>query len=249
MASRADKTQITRALLTLREQILSGEFVPGERMSELPLVARLGVSRTPLRLALATLEHEGLLEPLPAGGYTVKEFSRAEIADAIELRGVLEGTAARFAAERGVSIRDLRSMREINDRIGALVGRTDYESFVSYMELNGRFHDLLLKLARSVQLARAMASITALPFAGPSSFVLAEAELAESRHILLFGHRQHAAMIEAIAHRQSSRAESVAREHARIALSNLEIVLAHPEVLQRVPGGSLVAMAETNGRH
>jgi hypothetical protein len=56
-----DKTQIMRALLRLRELILSGEFKPGERMAELPLVERVGVSRTPLRLALAALEHEGLL--------------------------------------------------------------------------------------------------------------------------------------------------------------------------------------------
>ena len=61
---------------------------------------RLGVSRTPLRLALSTLAHEGLLEPLPGGGFVVRSFTRADVSDAIELRGVLEGTAARLAAER-----------------------------------------------------------------------------------------------------------------------------------------------------
>src|SRR5690349_17858367 len=61
LARPANRTQITRALLRLRELIFNGEFAPGERMSELPLVQRLGVSRTPLRLALAELEHEGLL--------------------------------------------------------------------------------------------------------------------------------------------------------------------------------------------
>jgi GntR family transcriptional regulator of vanillate catabolism len=79
MVNQANRTQMTRALLGLREQILSGEFKPGERMSELPLVERLGVSRTPLRLALATLEHEGLLRVLPAGGYVVREFTLADI--------------------------------------------------------------------------------------------------------------------------------------------------------------------------
>ena len=99
----ANRTQITRALLRLRELILSGEFAAGERMSELPLVERLGVSRTPLRLALAELEHEGLLRGLAGGGYVVREFTMADIRDAIELRGVLEGTAARFAVERGAT--------------------------------------------------------------------------------------------------------------------------------------------------
>lgn len=248
MAGRAEKTQITRALLTLREQIFSGEFRAGARMSELPLVERLGVSRTPLRLALAALEHEGLLEKLPAGGYAVREFSQQEIADAIEIRGVLEGTAARLAAERGVAPRELRALSEVNDQIGTLVGRDDYESFVSYVELNTRLHEQLLQLARSELLQRALAAIASVPFAGPSAFVLAEAELTESRSILLFAHRQHAALIEAIAQRHGSRAEHVAREHARIALSNLEIVLAHPDVLHRVRGASLVALSGADGR-
>ena len=107
----ANRTQIMRALLRLRELILNGEFAPGERMSELPLVERLGVSRTPLRLALAELEHEGLLRGLDGGGYVVREFTQDDISDAIELRGVLEGTAARFAAERGATRRDIRRLR------------------------------------------------------------------------------------------------------------------------------------------
>src|SRR5215471_20409432 len=98
VASHANRSQIMRALLRLRELILTGEFEPGERLSELPLVERIGVSRTPLRLAFAALEHEGLLTNLPGGGYAVREFTTDDIRDAIELRGVLEGTAARFCA-------------------------------------------------------------------------------------------------------------------------------------------------------
>ena len=101
----AHRTQITKAVLRLRELIFNGRFSPGERMAELPLVELLGVSRTPLRLALAELEHEGLLRGLPAGGYVVREFTQGDVRDAIELRGVLEGTAARFAAERGATRR------------------------------------------------------------------------------------------------------------------------------------------------
>ena len=118
----------------------SGEFEPGTRMSELPLVERLGVSRTPLRLALATLEHEGLLELLPGGGYATRQFSQADVTDAIELRGVLEGTAARWAAERGVPRRELTRMGALVDRMDVEVHRADYGSFVNYVELNESFH-------------------------------------------------------------------------------------------------------------
>jgi GntR family transcriptional regulator, vanillate catabolism transcriptional regulator len=236
-----------RALLGLREGILSGEFKPGERMSELPLVELLGVSRTPVRLALATLEHEGLLRGLPGGGYVVREFTQADISDAIELRGVLEGTAARFAAERGATARDLRALQTINDAIEQLVHRADYESFARYVDLNERFHARLLKIARSPLLERALEGIVSLPFAGPSAFVLTEAELPQSRMILVVAHRHHAGLIEAVEQRQGARAESLAREHARIALTNLEIVLRHGEMLDRLPGGSLIALPHADG--
>src|SRR5262249_43394182 len=99
-------SQTGRTLLSLREMLLRGDFQPGERLSELPLVARLGVSRTPIRLALDRLANEGLLEVVPSGGFVVREFTVGDIWDAIEMRGVLEGTAARLAAERLSDHRD-----------------------------------------------------------------------------------------------------------------------------------------------
>jgi GntR family transcriptional regulator of vanillate catabolism len=245
VAATANRTQIMRALLRLRELILNGEFAGGERMSELPLVERLGVSRTPLRLALAELEHEGLLRGLDGGGYVVREFTLADIGDAIELRGVLEGTAARFAAQRGAAVRDLRSLRGINDSIEQLVHRVDYDSFERYVDLNERFHTRLLKLARSPMIERALGGIVSLPFAGPSAaFVLSEAELPESREILVVAHRHHAGLIEAIERREGTRAESLAREHAQLALTNLGIALRHREVLERIPGAALISLPQ-----
>ena len=95
-----DTSQRWRALLRLREMLFKGEFQRGERLTELALVARLGVSRTPIRFALERLAQEGLLEASRSGGYVVREFTVSAVWDAIEVRGVLEGTAARPAAER-----------------------------------------------------------------------------------------------------------------------------------------------------
>ena len=238
----ANRTQMTRALLSLREQLLSGEFKPGDRMSELRLVERLGVSRTPLRLALASLEHEGLLRSLPAGGYVVREFTRADIRDAIEVRGVLEGTAARFAAERGASRRDLRALRTINESVEPLVRRADYESFERYVALNEAFPERLLKMANSPLLERTLEGVLSLPFASPSALVLQHAQLPESREILVIAHRQHLWLVEAIERREGARADSIAREHARLSLTNLEIVLSRRGLLEQVPGASLLAL-------
>ncbi len=242
MVNQANRTQMMRALLALREQILSGEFKPGERMSELRLVERLGVSRTPLRLALASLEHEGLLRVLPTGGYVVREFTQTDIRHAIELRGVLEGTACRFAAEHGASRRDLRALQEINDAVEPLVHRADYESFERYVALNATFHARLVKMAHSPLLERTLAAVLSLPFATPSALVLQHAQLPESREILIVAHRQHLWLVEAIASREGARADSVAREHARLSLTNLEIVLSRRGLLEQVPGASLVAL-------
>jgi GntR family transcriptional regulator, vanillate catabolism transcriptional regulator len=241
LSTKSDRnSQSTQALLRLRELILSGEFPAGSRMSELPLVERLGVSRTPLRLALANLEHEGLLEPLTGGGYAVREFTQKDIDDALELRGVLEGTAVRLAAERGVNRRELAAMEECRDELDKVVHRADYESFVAYLDLNLRLHGLFLRAARSPVLERALDGVVSLPFAAPSALVLAQAELPESREILVIAQSHHRAMVEAIENREGTRAEGVAREHARIAKRNLDIVLANREVMDRIPGASLI---------
>lgn len=245
LSGKADGTsQSMRALLRLRELLLNGEFAAGTRMSELPLVERLGVSRTPLRLALAKLEHEGLLELMPGGGYSVREFTRADIDDAIELRGVLEGTAVRFAAERGVRRRQIVAMRDLHEQMDEVVHEADYESFARYVDLNERFHALLLKAAGSQVLERAIDGIVSLPFASPSAFVLAQAELPESREILVVAQNHHHGIVEAIDRREGARAESLAREHSRLARRNLEIVLRDREVLERMPGASLIRLPD-----
>jgi GntR family transcriptional regulator of vanillate catabolism len=238
------QSQSMRALLRLRQLLLSGEYETGTRMSELPLVERLGVSRTPVRMALAILEHEGLLESLPTGGYAVRGFTRADIDDAIELRGILEGTAARFAAERGVRPEQLAAMHEINDELDGVVHRADYESFERYVDLNERLHTTLLDAADSPVLRRTLAGIVTLPFASPSAFVLAEAELPESREILVIAQFQHRELVRAIERREGARAERIGREHARLASRNLDVVLDHREVLESIPGAALVDLHE-----
>ena len=95
------ESQTLRALLEMRELMLRGAFKPGERLREVPLAARLNVSRTPLRLVLDRLAQEGLLRARPTGGFVASEFSVEDIRDAIETRGVLEGAAAhRFLESR-----------------------------------------------------------------------------------------------------------------------------------------------------
>jgi GntR family transcriptional regulator of vanillate catabolism len=235
-----ENSQTVKATLALRQLLFDGEFLPGERLAELTLVDRLGFSRTPLKLALTTLEHEGLVEALPGGGFVVREFTRGDVDDAIELRGVLEGAAARFAAERLESPDELAELRQISAQLEDVVHDESPEALVQFVSLNTRFHAGLVELAKSPTLGRELARILALPFASPSSLLSSHATLPESREIFVVAQHQHRALIDSIAAGHGARSEEIAREHARLSRANLVIALANREILDQLPGAPLL---------
>jgi GntR family transcriptional regulator of vanillate catabolism len=229
--------QNVRALVAIREMLLRGEFRPGERLSELPLAARLGVSRTPVRLALERLALEGMLDATAGGGFCVRTYTLVEIWDAIELRAMMEGTAARLAAERLTHPRELELLRSYSDQIDALPRKFEksaepnLEFLLHYSDLNDKFHAALIELARSTMLRWTLGRLQAVPFAAPSATIIPEG-LRTSLGVAL---EQHHEIIDAIARKDAMRAENVARQHARLGRRNLEIALR-----QAMPGTSLV---------
>jgi GntR family transcriptional regulator of vanillate catabolism len=229
-----------KATLGVRELVLDGELSPGDRVPEIALAQRLGVSRTPLRIALTTLAHEGLLESLRGGGFVVRSFTRADIADAIELRGVLEGLAARLAAERLCSHADAARLAETTARLGEVVDDLSPESLNRYVGLNDSYHRELVSLAGSEVIERAIANVVVLPFAAPGAFVASQAVLPRSREILVVAQHQHRALLDAVRAGQGARAEEIAREHARLALQNLDLVLEDHVALERLEGAPLL---------
>jgi GntR family transcriptional regulator of vanillate catabolism len=235
-----ENSQTVKATLGLRELLFDGQFRPGERVAELALVDRLGVSRTPLRLALMTLEHEGLLETLPGGGFVVRAFTRSDVDDAIELRGMLEGVAARFAAERLDSAGELEEIRQTTAELDGVVRDESPEALVRFVSLNERFHAALVALAKSGTLAREITRVLALPFASPTALLASHGQLPESREILLIAQFQHRAIVEAIGSGNATRAEELAREHARLSRANLDLVMQHRELLLQLRGAPLL---------
>jgi GntR family transcriptional regulator of vanillate catabolism len=236
-------TQTGRTLLNVREMLLRGDFQPGERISELPMVARLGVSRTPIRLALDRLANEGLLEVSPSGGFVVRSFDLSDIWDAIEMRGVLEGTAARLAAERlhhDSELTDLRrSMTEMDAYLGPVA---NIDSFARYLDLNDAFHAAVLDLAKSPMLRRALDQVMQLPFAQPSAVVFARSKLPGAEELFAIGQEHHRVILDAITNRQGTRAEAAAREHSRLSRRILESVVENRDILNCVPGASLIRL-------
>jgi GntR family transcriptional regulator of vanillate catabolism len=234
-------SQAVKAQLRLREMILAGELPGGDRIAELALVERIGVSRTPIRAALMRLEQEGLLQTLPNGGYAVRTFSERDVSDAIELRGTVEGLVARLAAERGAAPVVLGEAREALREIDALLARPalDDDAFSQYVRLNGRFHTLLGELAGSPLLAREMERVASQPFASPSAFVVVQANSPQARDMLVVAQDQHWQVLDAIERREGARAEALMREHSRIAQRNLRDAVRSAD-LDRMPGVRLI---------
>lgn len=252
MTSREPKTQrgtlelgsqTGRALLSVREMLFRGDFQPGERISELPMVARLGVSRTPIRLALDRLAHEGLLEVSPSGGFVVRSFTLSDIWDAIEMRGVLEGTGARLAAERLSNDRELTELRQSFEEMNAYLGPvSSIDSFARYLDLNDAFHAAVIRLAKSPMLQRSLDQVLTLPFAQPSAVVFARAKLPQAAEMFAIGQEHHRVILDAIEQRQGARAEAAAREHSGLSRRILNTVIEDREILSCVPGASLIRM-------
>jgi GntR family transcriptional regulator, vanillate catabolism transcriptional regulator len=243
-----DASNISQAVLRLRELILKGNFEAGERISELPLVALLGVSRTPIRLALERLAHEGLLEAYPTGGFIVRGFTLDDVWDSLEVRGALEGTAARLAAERLENIAELEALRKCQTALDRIV-QPDIDSLPSYLELNDAFHAEVVRLAKSDMLRQTLDKLFCLPFASPSALVMSPLKLPNANATARFivGNEHHLGIIDAIANRQGSRADYLAREHARLTRRHIESALSDADFLANVPGGPLIRMTREAG--
>ena len=240
-AETAQQSVQLKAQRRLRELILAGELPGGARIAELAIVEKLGFSRTPIRAALMRLEQEGLLDALPHGGYAVKTFSERDVSEAIELRGTLEGLSARLAAERGAAPVVLNEARECLQQVDAVLNQSTLtdEAFARYVTLNQRFHALLSEMTGSAVLARELERVCGLPFASPSGFVLAQAHSPRARDLLVVAQDQHWQVLDAIERREGARAESLMREHSRIAQRNLREVL-QSQNLDQMPGVRLI---------
>jgi len=234
-------SQAVRAQLRLREMILAAELPAGARIAELTLVDKLGVSRTPIRTALMKLEQEGLLESLANGGYAVRTFTERDVSDAIELRGTLEGLAARLAAERGCAPVLLAEARACLLKIDQLLatGSLNEDAFSAYVAQNEAFHALLQEMAGSEVMRREWDRVIGLPFASPSGFVLSQANTAQARDMLIVAQDQHRQVLQAIEQREGARAEAIMREHSRLAQRNLSDAMRNTD-LNQLPGVRLI---------
>ncbi|WP_417725527.1 GntR family transcriptional regulator [Salipiger sp.] len=136
-----DKRTAERIAEALEEQIFDGTFANGDRLDEVRLAERFGVSRTPLREALQRLALSGLVEQVPRRGVFVRQPGPVQLLEMFEVMAELEAVCGRLAARR-ISDAALTDLRDANAKCRAAVERRDSDA---YYDENGRFHGIIYR--------------------------------------------------------------------------------------------------------
>ena len=196
----------------MRMAVLEGRFVAGEKLNEELLSSMLQVSRTPVRAALHGLAAEGLLDYVPNRGYSVRGVNMEQLNAMFDLRGVLEGLAARLAAERGL---DAAQRTAFQDALaeGDLVlskGRLLEEDRAVFSEVNSRIHGIIQRAAGNRMLDDMIRICHHVPASSQRNVMWHDYDW------LRRSHDDHHRLLDAIQRREGARAEALMREHIHI---------------------------------
>lgn len=202
----------------IREAIIDGRLAPGERLKEEELARELGLSRTPIREALAVLQVEGLVDTTPNRGATVRSHDAEDLDDLYRLRAVLEGYAAARAATR-MGQDDVAELFASCERFEAIA---DGDAAPLVKE-NMYFHGSIVDAAASRRVAGLVRKVIELPLVYRSYVWYSP----EQRRISAHFHRQITVAIEA---RDADRAESLMKEHV---FEARDLLVAHVRELER----------------
>jgi DNA-binding GntR family transcriptional regulator len=203
--ARRPATTVERIADELRKGIKTGRFAPGQRLIEADLTRLLGVSRGPLREAMARLAGDGLVTIEPNRGVTVKTLTRAEARGIAAVREMLEGLAARLAAEHiGVGT-NKSEFRKAWAEMSSGPART---SPSDYGDANERFHTTIVRIGGNVPLAQLLEQLRTplFRFQFRSRFTMVN---------LQRGHKDHGAIADAILAGDPDEAERAMRKHLR----------------------------------
>ena len=202
----------------IREAIIDGRLAPGERLKEEELAGELGISRTPIREALAVLQAEGLVDTAPNKGATVRAHDAEDLDDLYRLRALLEGYAASRAATK-MEPEQVAELFASCERFEALADG----DVAPLVKENVHFHSTIVEAAASGRVAELVRKVIELPLVYRSYIWYSP----EQRRISAHFHRQIAVAIEA---RDTDRAESLMKEHV---FEARDMLVAHVRELER----------------
>ncbi|MBT2734616.1 GntR family transcriptional regulator [Bacillus sp. ISL-7] len=139
-------TQVSNAI---REAIVTGEYEPGQKLSEMALSEHFQVSRTPIREALKQLEREGLVEIIPRVGTCVTKPTEQELRELFTLKEVLEGLAASLFTEKG----DAAEIQKVHQAVADMEEALQTSDNKLYVQANSIFHETILEGANNSKLS------------------------------------------------------------------------------------------------
>jgi DNA-binding GntR family transcriptional regulator len=201
----------TRAYTDLRTAIMNGAHPAGTRLTESRLAETLGLSRTPVRDALRRLEADGLVKVTPNRGAEVVLPSAADFDEIFDVRSVMEGHAARRAAERGTA--DVRRLRELCESMERQLTALDDGGYDEITRLNLVFHRSVHEVAGRL-LPELLQRVIEVPLVRRTFHQYSAAELERS-------FMQHRELVEAIEAKDGDWAQAVMQSHVRAARSAL----------------------------
>ncbi|MDP3937358.1 MAG: GntR family transcriptional regulator [Deltaproteobacteria bacterium] len=144
-----------RVVESIREAIVRGNLKAGERLAESDVAQRFGISRTPVREAFRQLESEGFLVVAPRRGATVSPVTDRDVFEFYTIKGILEGYAARVAAER-LTDREIRRMEELNNQLEEYADRGDVRAC---LRVHNEFHEMFLRACGNEKLFKLVQSL------------------------------------------------------------------------------------------
>ena len=190
---------------TLRDAILTGKLVPGERLMENQLAEKLGVSRTPVREALRMLELENLVELVPRKGAQVLDMSEKDITNILEVRSALEGLATSLACKK-MSKEDLQQLKNLEVAFEKAVADNDVEHFV---DIDEDFHDLIFAATENDKLISIFRNLRIQLY----RYRMAQAKNNETSMSTIVAH--HRSIIRAIENHDAEEGASIAQGHIK----------------------------------
>lgn len=140
---------------TLRDAIIVGELRPGERLMEVKLAEKMGVSRTPVREAIRKLELEGLVDMIPRKGAHVADLSVKDIVDVLEVRASLDGLAALLAAER-ITDEEIDELNHVNSQFVSFLQK---ENLQGSIKKDVEFHEIIYRSSRNEKLIQIVSNL------------------------------------------------------------------------------------------
>jgi DNA-binding GntR family transcriptional regulator len=191
-----------RAYELLRAAIVSGRLQPNERLVEADLMRLLHASRSAVRTALVRLVHEGIVEHEPNRGAKVRLVDEQEAAEILESRTVLEGLAARYAAQKATK----EQVAELKAILVQMRSRLDAGDLLGVSDLNARLHSRLLEIAGHRTVSRLVATLSSQLVRFQYKTILVPGRAEQS-------HAEHRAIVDAVATGDPDAAERAVREH------------------------------------